>query len=149
MGCRLIEEAWHDIFIFDSAAIPAESAGLARVTDRNFSAFQKIHRFDPDAYWTTDRIRATLNEWTIYLLYRDGIATGYVSARDGEIFDLGYRDDAFDGDVYKALVAAILRDCKAAGHGHMVFFNDDRSQSAALELGFACVGEYALYVESL
>ena len=31
----------------------------------------------------------------------------------------------------------------------MIFFNDDEeSQSAALELGFTCVGEYVLYIKS-
>lgn len=31
----------------------------------------------------------------------------------------------------------------------MIFFNDEESQSAALELGFSCVGEYVLYIESV
>ena len=149
MGCRLSEEAYHDIFIFDETTTPAEPAGLVKVTDRNFSEFQRIHRVDPDAYWTSDRIHSALSEWMIYMLHRDGIALGYICARDGDIFDLGYRSDAFDKDVYKALVSAILRDYKAAGRGHVIFFNDERSQSAALELGFSCVGEYALFVESL
>ena len=147
-GCSLSEEAYHDIFVFDGAAIQAESAGLVRVTERNFPEFRKIYMPEPDAYWNSDRIRETLNAWTIYLLYRDGLAAGYVCARDGEIFSLGYRDNLFDKEVYKALVTAILRDVQASGRKHMVFFNDEESQSAALELGFTCVGEYVLYVES-
>ena len=145
-GCRLSEEAYHDIFVFDGAAVGTASPGLVKVTEGNFPEFEELYRAEPDAYWSADRIRAALNEWTVYLLHRDGIAAGYVCARDGEIFSLGYREHRFDRDVYGALVTAVLRDLKAAGYGHMTFFNDEESQSAALELGFSCVGKYVLYV---
>ena len=147
--CRLVEEAYHDIFIFDGADIQEKSDKLVKVTESNFSEFREIHNTDSDTYWNSDRIYSTLSEWIIYMLYRDSVAVGYVCARDGEIFSLGYRDNTFDKCTYKALVTAILSDLKAAGYGHTVYFNDEESQSAALDIGFSCVGEYVLYVKSV
>ena len=148
-GCRLIEESYHDIFVFDGSAIQAETDGIVRVTESNFSEFREMHQTDSETYWNSERIFSTLNEWLIYLLYRENIAVGYICARNGEIFSLGYRDDIFDKFTYKALVTVILRDLQAAGYKHIIFFNDEESQSAALELGFSCVGEYVLYIKSV
>ncbi|MCH5192290.1 MAG: hypothetical protein J1F23_09030 [Oscillospiraceae bacterium] len=148
-GCRLVEEAYHDIFIFDGAEKPEKSNELVKVTESNFSEFREIHQTDSDTYWNSDRIYSTLSEWIIYMLYQDGVAAGYICARHGEIFSLGYRDNIFDERIYKALVMAILSDLKAAGYGHTVYFNDEESQSAALDMGFSCIGEYVLYVKSL
>ena len=74
---------------------------------------------------------------------------GYICARDGEIFDLGYRDTIFDANTYKALVTAVLNDLKSQGREHLIFFNDEESQTAALEIGFNCVAEYVLYVKNI
>ena len=148
-GCRLIEESYHDIFVFDGSAIQPEIAGIVKVTESNFSEFKKIHQTDLDTYWSSERIFSTLNEWLIYLLYQEDIAVGYICARDGEIFSLGYRDNIFDKNTYKALVSVILSNFKEAEYKHMTFFNDEESQSTALELGFSCVGEYVLYVKSI
>lgn len=148
-NCRLIQESYHDIYIFDGADIHAETDGIVRVTESNFAEFRKIHRPDPETYWSTERIFQALDEWLIYLLVRDNTVAGYVCARNGEIFSLGYRDDKFDKTAYKALVKIILRDLQAAGYKHMSFFNDEESQPAALELGFTCVSEYVLYLKSV
>ncbi|MCC8051669.1 MAG: hypothetical protein LIP10_13620 [Clostridiales bacterium] len=147
-GCRLIQESYHDIFVFDGSAIQVETDGIVRVTESNFSEFRKLHQTDSETYWSSERIFSTLNEWLIYLLYRKNIAVGYICARDGETFSLGYRDNIFDKSTYKALVTVILKDLQVAGYKHMIFFNDDEeSQSAALDIGFSCVGEYALYIK--
>ena len=148
-SCRLIEESYHDIFVFGVSAIQPETAGIVKVTESNFSEFKKIYQTDPDTYWSSKRIFSTLNEWLIYLLYREDIAVGYICARDGEIFSLGYRDNIFDKNTYKVLVSVILSNLKVAGYKHMTFFNDEESQPTALELGFSCVGEYVLYVKSV
>ena len=148
-GCRLIEESYHDIFVFDGFAVQPEADGIVKVTESNYFEFKKIYQTDPDTYWNSERIFSTLNEWLIYLLYRENIAVGYICAKDGEIFSLGYHNDVFDKSTYKALVTVILRDLKAVGYKHMTFFNNEESQPAALELGFSCVGEYVLYVKSV
>ena len=148
-GCRLIEEAYHDIFVFDGSDIKPETDGIVKVTESNFSEFGKIYQADPDTYWSSERIFSTLNEWSIYLLYREDVVVGYVCARDGEIFSLGYRDNIFDKNTYKALVSVILGDLKATGYKHVTFFNDEESHCTALELGFSCVGEYVLYVKAV
>ncbi len=145
-NCRLIQECYHDIYIFDGADIQAETDGIVRVNKSNFSEFRKMHQTDPETYWSAERIFQALDEWLIYLLYRENTAVGYVCARNGEIVGLGYQNDKFDRSVYKALVKVILRDLQAEGYKHMIFFNDGESQPAALELGFSCVSEYVLYL---
>ena len=149
-NCRLIQEAYHDIYVFDGSDIQAETDGIVRVTESNFSEFSKIYQTDSETYWNSERIFQALNEWLIYLLYREDTVVGCVCARNGEIVGLDYRDNVFDKSVYKALVTVILRDLQATGYKHMILFNgDEESQSAALELGFSCVGEYVLYIKSV
>lgn len=149
-NCRLIQEAYHDIYVFDGSDIQAETDGIVRVTESNFSEFSKIYQTDSETYWNSERIFQALNEWLIYLLYREDTVVGCVCVRNGEIVGLDYRDNVFDKSVYKALVTVILRDLQATGYKHMIFFNgDEESQSAALELGFSCVGEYVLYIKSV
>ena len=148
-GCELVEEAYHDIFTLENFAARSELSGVVKVDESNFSEFRKIHKTDEYTYWNSDRILETLKDWSIYLLYRDETAAGYICARDGEIFDLGYRDNIFDGNTYKSLVTAILNELKAQGRRHLIFFNEEESQSAALEIGFNCVAEYVLYVKNV
>lgn len=149
IGGRLAEEAYHDVFSFEKYEIQPEDPGLTKVTKDNFSAFRSIHMADQDTYWNADRIYETLDDWTIYLLCQNGTAAGYVNIRSGEIFDLGYRDAVYDEKVYKALVTKVLNDSQKAGYPYMTFFNDDKTQSAALDLGFTCVSEYVLYIISV
>lgn len=148
-GCELVEEAYHDIFTLENFAARSELSGVVKVDESNFSEFRKIHKTDEYTYWNSDRIFETLKDWSIYLLYRDETAAGYICARDGEIFDLGYRDNIFDGNTYKSLVTAMLNELKAQGRKHLIFFNEEESQSAALEIGFNCVAEYVLYVKNV
>ena len=146
-GARLVEEAYHDIFLLEDSKLPPVPNGLVRVTESNFSEFREIHQTEPDTYWNSDRMYAALDKWIIYLLYREEKAVGYLCARDGEIYHLGYRDRSFDPEVYKALVAKILQDFKKAGYPYLIFFNEEESQATALELGFSCVSEYVLYIK--
>ena len=149
-NCRLIAESYHDIYVFDGSDIQAETDGIVRVTESNFSEFRKIHQTDPETYWNSERIFQALDEWLIYLLYRENIAVGYICVKNGDIVSLGYGDNTFDKSAYKSLVTVILRDLQAAGYKKLIFFNDDEeSQSAALELGFSCVSEYVLYITSV
>ena len=41
-GCRLIQESYHDIFVFDGSAIRPETAGIVKVTESNFSEFRNV-----------------------------------------------------------------------------------------------------------
>ncbi len=147
--CRLIEQSYHNIFIFDDSVIQVETDGIVRVTESNFSEFSRIYKTDPETYWTSDRIFTTLNEWLIYMLYKEDDVVAYICAKNGEIFSLGYYNNTFNKSAYKALVTVILRDLQAAGCKYMTFFNDKESQSAALQLGFSCVAEYVLYIKSV
>lgn len=148
-NCKLIQESYHDIYIFDGSDIRPEADEIVKVTKSNFPEFRKIHQTDPETYWNSDRIFRALDEWLIYLKYQEDAVAGYVCVRNGEIFSLGYQDNRFDKSVYEALVKVILRDLQAAGYKHLIFFNDEESQSAALELGFTCVSKYVLYLKSV
>ena len=147
-GCEFVEASYHDVFILENFAAKSELEGVVKVTESNFSEFGKIRKTDEYTYWNSERIYETLNDWIIYLRYRDDTAVGYICARDGEIFDLGYRDNVFDENTYKALVTAILNDFKAQGRRHLIFFNEE-GQHAAQEIGFHCVAEYVLYVKNI
>ena len=149
IGSEMVEEAYHDVLIFEEYKMRPEAAGLAKVTEENYSEFRKIHITDADTYWNADRIRETLSDWTIYLLRRDEETVGAVYARDGEIFGLDYRNGRYEQDVYEALVTKILNEFKRTGCENLTFFHDEASQAAALELGFRCVGEYVLYVKRI
>lgn len=117
--------------------------GYQREPETNFDAFRAIHQSDPETYWNAGRMLQALDEWLIYLLYRDDSPVGYVCSRNREIFDLGFRDDQFDAAVFAILITVVLRDLQAAGYCHMIFFVDDEKdeerQNAVLSLGFTCV----------
>ena len=150
-NCRLIQEAYHNIYRFDGSEIPVDADGIVRVTEANFDAFRAIHQSDPETYWNAGRMLQALDEWLIFLLYRDDSPVGYVCSRNGEIFDLGFRDDQFDAAVFAILVKVVLRDLQAAGYRQMIFFVDEEEgeerQNAVLSLGFTCVSKYVLYLK--
>ncbi|MDE5588994.1 MAG: hypothetical protein K2J60_07605 [Acetatifactor sp.] len=66
-----------------------------------------------------------------------------------EIFGIDFPDGIYDSDVYRALLTAALNDCKRRGAKHMVFFNEDESQTDALACGFRCIGRYVCFKKTL
>ena len=144
----MTEEAYHDVFLFDGYDLRGSDSGIVEVTKANFAAFREIHQTDDATYWNAERIYQTLDAWSIYLLYKNDMVAGAAYARDGEIYGIDYAH-GYDEDVYKALVTKILNELKRAGYRHLVFFSDDQTQDAGIELGFQCVGEYVLYAKRI
>lgn len=150
-GWACIEESYHDVFSLADYTPRPDAQGVVRVTRENFSAFRVLHRVDASTYWNAQRIERTLDAWQIYLLAgsETGAPAGAVYARDGEIFGIDYREGRFDAAVYRALVTAILNAFYRAGRTHVVFFQDEAAQSAALELGFRCAAQYVLFCKQI
>ena len=66
-----------------------------------------------------------------------------------EIFGIGFPNGIYNSDVYRVLLTAALNDCKRRGAKHMVFFNEDESQTDALACGFRCIGRYVCFKKTL
>ena len=150
-GWTRTEESYHDVFSLADYEPRPEAQGIVRVTRENFPAFRALHRVDASAYWNAQRIERTLNNWQIYLLAGSGTNApeGAIYARNGEVYGIDYRDGQFDAAVYRALMTAMLNDFYRAGRTHLVFFHDDASQPAALELGFRCAAQYVLFCKQV
>ncbi len=98
--------------------------------------------------WTSERLLEDIDNWTIYLYWRDGVAAGAVYFTGdsilSEIFDIDFPGD-YDAKVYRLLVTKALNEAKRNNVRYMVFFNEDEEQADTLELGFHCVSKYVCY----
>ena len=125
------------------------------VTQDNYALFRQLHAAaDEDMYWNSDRIFAALDSWTIFVKLYDGKAVGsvyYTAVGDGwfEIFGIDMRDNAFDKEICRSLLAAAMNEAKARGGRYMTFFCGDEEQKVADKLGFMCVGRYVCYRKQL
>lgn len=146
-GWACVEDLCHDVLFFDRYPLAREPGDVVPVTRENFPAFRQIH--DDSIYWNSDRLYKRLDDWRIYLYNRDGSPAGALFLTGGEIFGLDYREGNFDREAYDALMTRALNDCKRQGMEHIVCFHEPESQSAALEMGFSCVGEYLLFVKAI
>ncbi|MBE6752954.1 MAG: hypothetical protein E7559_01145 [Ruminococcaceae bacterium] len=133
----------------------AADSSIVRVTQDNYALFRQLHAAaDEDMYWNSDRIFAALENWTIFVKLRDGKAAGsvyYTAVGDGwfEIFGIDMRDNAFDKEICRSLLAAAMNSAKAQGGRYMTFFCGDEEQKVADKLGFMCVGRYVCYRKQL
>ena len=150
-GWTRTEESYHDVFSLADYEPRPEAQGIVHITRENFPMFRALHRVDASTYWNAQRIERTLDAWKIDLLTESesGTPLGAVYARDGEIFGIDYREGRFDAAVYRALMTAILNDHFCAGCSHVVFFQDEAAQPAALELGFRCAAQYVLFCKQV
>lgn len=153
-GWTCIEKAYNDVIFFDSYVPGPEDDAVVRVDRENFADFRILHGpVEKDMYWNSDRLYAALDEWDIYLYYRDGVPSGAVyytsDAVSAEIFGVDFRNERYDETVFKKLLTRVLNACKETGKKHMVCFNDDLTQKAILEMGFRCVGQYILHIREV
>ncbi len=144
-GFLLIEDAYHDVFIF-SEYRPQPCAPSIRKLDRShFADFRTLHKVDPTVYWNSDRIYDCFDQWNIYVYYEDQTPVAAIFETDGEIYGVDFRDNAYREELFCALVTCVLNDLKARGYESMIFFNDEETQQAALRLGFRFADRYHLY----
>ena len=148
-GFTCIEESYNDILDFASYEPHPESENVVPITKKNYKPFAELHAQHKDMYWNSERILNAIDEWSIFALLRNGKAVGAVYLRKDEatpeIFGIDFEDGVYDSAVYRALLTAMLNDCKRQGAQHLFFFNDEDSQPDALACGFRYVGKYVCY----
>lgn len=149
-GFRREEESYNDVLSLDSYRAREDADGIVQVTEENFPLFAEIHsQFDSGMYWNSERLRQSLDQWMIFLYEKENVIQGAVYCFQGElaeIFGVDFVDGIYHREVFCALTEAVLNACKTRQVKHLVFFNDQESQSDALACGFDCVGKYVLMV---
>lgn len=153
-GFERIEESYNDVLNFDQYILRPENKDVIPITRDNFQLFADIHsQHDDDMYWNSERILANIDEWKIFVLLLNEKPAGaiYFNGDESmsEIFGIDFPNSAYDSGVYRTLLTAALNDCKCTGVKHMVFFNDEETQSDALACGFRCVGKYVCFRTTL
>jgi len=152
-GFDLIESSVNHTIFFADDQPELPMADVSLMTAEDEADFRRLHN-DPDMYWNADRILADLSIWRVYLYRREGCAVGTLCCRvQGdwpEVFSAAWEGDAFQPEVYRGLMAACLRDVKAAGCAHMTYFEEEEQALPILaELGFQRVGRYLGYRQVL
>lgn len=149
-GFRREEESYNDVFCLDSYSGGEDADGIVRVTEENFPLFAELHaRYDSQMYWNSERLLRKLDQWMIFLYCEEHVPRGAIYCTGdemAEIFGVDFVDGVYRPEVFRILVEAMLNACKARQTKHLVFFNEQESQSDALAAGFHCVGKYVLLV---
>ena len=147
-GFECIENDWNNTAYPDRLGdIPAGS-GLIRIGRENYDRFRIIHsQDDGDMYWNSDRILDDLDNWTVFVLEKDGEPQGavyYVEIGEGwfEIFGIDMNHGAYNPEAFKELLNAALLDAKRRNGNAVTFFCEEEYENAAVECGFRCVGNY-------
>lgn len=152
-GFALLESSVnHTIFFADyQPEPPAENVSLMTAEDE--SDFRRLHDY-PSMYWNADRILTDLSIWRVYLYRRDGRPVGALCCKVEddwpEVFSVSWEGDEFQPEIYRGLMAACLRDVKAAGSVHMTYFEaEEQALPVLASLGFQRVGRYLGYRQVL
>lgn len=151
-GWDCLEHSYNDVLHFQNYQPLEEWEDVVPVTRDNYEDFRRLHQpIEGDMYWNSRRLYADLDHWTIWLYYRDGAPFAAIYYTDKmiltEIFGVDFVGNRFEERAFRLLVIKALNDCKQKGCQHMVFFNDEDSQQAALDCGFECVSEYVLFIK--
>lgn len=145
-GWFCLEQSWNQVLYLKNYQLRPESLHVKKVTKENFEDFRTIHsQYDSKMYWNCQRIYNALDEWNIYLYYREEKPLGTIFYVDEEIFGLCFVDDKFDREVYDALLTRAANDHKERGLKNIVFFED--ADSPANEIGFQRVGKYLCFTK--
>lgn len=149
-GWERAEESLNGVLFLDSYRILPSDSRVVKVDRENFSDFRRLHSpVEAGMYWNSDRLYEDLEQWEIYLCYREGQPAGAIYYTDedvlSEIFGVDFPEGQFDAEAFRSLLTEALNRCKGSGKKYMVFFHDDESQSITLDMGFTCVGRYVLH----
>lgn len=144
------ERSYNDVLCFDDYSLLPEDGAVVQVTRDNYPIFRNLHQsVQGDMYWNADRIYSALDSWNIWMLEENGRAQAAIYVRDSgmlmEIYGVDYQGGHYRENAFLKLLTKVLNECKQNGKKHMVFFNDDETQEAVLQMGFHCVGEYRMF----
>ena len=153
-GWTCLERSYHDILLFSRYNLRPVNPNVVRVTRENFGDFRILHQpIEEEMYWNSARLYDDLDNWEIYLYYREEKPAGAIYYTDegtqAEIFGVDFAEGRFDETVFRTLLTTALNACKQAGKEYMVYFNDEESQRSALACGFTCVGQYVLHIRQV
>lgn len=146
------EQSYNNVLFFDQYELLPEDADVVKVTNENYSDFRKLHApIEGNMYWNSDRLYDALEDWKIFVYYEHGEPAGAIYNRDAKtlmhIYGVDYRNNVYNAEVFRILMAAALNECKRNGKKYMVFFGEAQDQADALALGYTCIGEYVLYTK--
>lgn len=152
-GFRCIEETWNNSFFFDGYEPLPENKNIAKIGRENFDDFRAVYNPDEETYWNCDRIWECLEDWAVFVYYRDNIPAGTVYLTENgtyrEIFGLAFAGGEQQEEACRALLTAALNHCKSTGTKYMTFLCEEDVQAVARELGFCCVGKYVCYSRTI
>ncbi|MBD5499803.1 MAG: hypothetical protein HDR10_01165 [Lachnospiraceae bacterium] len=147
-GYPCIEESYNNVMFLAKYEPVPDCPDIVPITRENYEPFGKLHSRHMDMYWNSERLLEDIDNWTIYLYWRDGVAAGAIyftgDSTLSEIFGIDFSGD-YDAEVYRVLVTKALNEAKRNDVRYMVFFNEDEEQADALKLGFHCVSKYVCY----
>jgi len=150
-GFDCIEDDYNNTALLDSMADIPVDKGITRIHKENYDKFQSLHfQIEGEMYWDSERIRADLDSWTIFVKQKDGESQGavyYMNAGDGwfEIFGIDIMHGEHNPELFKELLNAALSDAKHRGGKVMTFFCEKDYEATAQECGFVCVGNYLCF----
>lgn len=148
-----IEDDWNYSFLFDSYHERPEEQSVARIGRENFEDFRAVYRTDPETYWNCDRILEHLDEWLVYVIYKERRPVGAVclTGADGyyEIYGLEISDSVGREETGTSLLVPALNQCKRMGVRYLTFLCEEDVKPVVESLGFRKVGRYVLYVRSI
>lgn len=155
-GFELLEDSQYYTFRFDRYAPGPDDPSVERITEENFEKFQRVHRsIEGNMYWNSQRLRADLPSWDLFVAEEDGVA-GEVMALDAgdgfySIFGVVCEDRRFHESLYRRLLVRALTEGKRKGARYLTFFEDTAEKPDRLmrSLGFHHVGRYFGYHKTL
>lgn len=152
-GFRCIEQDWNHSFYFDGYEPKEYRTCVEKIFRQNFDKFRSVYHANSETYWNADRIFETIDDWIIFVYNQadDPIATVFLTGGDGyyEIYGTEFEDGIFRENVFRELLIASLNECKCLDAKYMTYFCGEDEKPILSELGFKCVGQYVLYIQSL
>lgn len=149
-GFACITDNYNNTAFLDRLDLVPED-GVIPIGRENFESFRTLHRqTEDDMYFTSDRILADLDNWSVFVREEDGEALGavyFTKLDDGwyEIYGTDIDAGAYDPQLFKELLNAALFYAKRENGRAMTFFCEKEYEKTAIECGFRCVGNYLCY----
>lgn len=151
-GFELLEDSQYYTFHFDRYPSGPEDPSVERITEENFERFQRVHRtIEGNMYWNSQRLRADLPNWDLFVAEEDGVAGEVMALNAGDgfysIFGVACEDGQSHESLYRRLLTRALEEGKQKGAKYLTFFVDTPEEANRImrSLGFHHVGRYLGY----
>lgn len=128
------------VLLFDDYSARREVPQVVEIGLENFPLFCQLHRqFEGPMYWTSERMKSKLDQWSILAYVENGSCLGAVyynqqTKRDLEIFGLDLLEAG--ERIPQALLASALNRAKAQGARSIYFFHEPAWTPMLESLGF-------------